>query len=200
MPTPNCCICHIPLGGESCDSSTGIAELYYVSPCLINALTFAAVADGCCDKGQISSFGLNFDDPLSPLPEELLQPITFVNQDDDSGAVFTRSTVSDTGNKQRNRTLPFQVEANTPEQECAIDLMVGQEAAFVIKYKNGNYRLVNYSGGMKVISAEDDSNTSYTTVTLSGRPNDRDLLIDPVWAAANIVPRSLNPGVGLVNE
>lgn len=200
MPVTKCCICHIALGGESCDSTTGIAELYYISPCLVNAITFNPVASGCCDKGQIASFGLDFADPLNPAPEELLQPITFVNQDDDSGAVFTRSTVSDGGSKQRNRTLPFQVEANTPEQECAIDAMVNQEVAFVIKYKNGNYRLVNYSGGMRVISANDDSNTSYTEVTLSGRPNDRDLLIDPTWAAANIVPQSLNPGVGLVNE
>ena len=200
MPAPTCCICTIPLGGNSCDPVTGIAELYYTAPCLVNAIAYNAVADGCCERGEISSFGLDIADPNAPLPSELLQPISFVNQDDDSGAVFTRSTVSDTGNKQRNRTLPFQVEANTPEEECAIDLMVGQEVAFVIKYKNGNWRLVNYSGGMKVISAEDDSNTSYITVTLSGRPNDKDLLIDKAWAEANIVPVSTNPGVGLVND
>lgn len=198
MALPKCCICAIPLGGENCDTTTGIAELYYIPPCQFVSLEFSADNNSCCVKGQVDSFTLDLTAP-TPLPEELLQPISFVNQDDDTGAVFTRNTASDAGNKQRNRTVAFQVEASTPDQECAIDAMVGQEVAFVIKYKNGDWRLVNYSGGMRVISADDDSNTSYITVTMSGRPNDRDLIIDKTWADANIVPFSVDP-TGLVND
>ena len=128
-----------------------------------------------------------------------MQPITFVNQDDDTGAVFTSNSVSDAGNKQRNRTFAFQIEANTADEECAIDSMVGKEIAVCIKYKDGRTRLINWSGGMKVISADKDSNTSYWTVVLSGRANDRDLLVDSTWADANIVPNSID-GTGLVND
>ena len=204
MPTPKCCICTIPLGSktENCDATTGIAEMNYTASCNIVAVTFAGAggtpAPDCCPEGEITSFSLDFADPLNPAPEELLQPITFVNQDDDTGAVFSSDTNFDGGNKTRNRTVVFQVVGDDKDSECALDSMVGKEVAFSIKFKNGNYKLVNWSGGMKVTSVVKDSNTSYWTVTMTGRPNNRDLYVDGTWAAANIVPISTNPN-GLVN-
>lgn len=204
MPTPKCCICTIPLGSKTtnCDSTTGISELNYTASCNVIGVTFAGAAGSpapdCCPEGEIETFTLDFADPGNPEPEELLQPITFVQQDDDTGAVFDIDTNYDGGNKTRNRTVSFQVEGHDKDTDCALDSMVGKEVAFHVKFKDGSHKLVNWSGGMRVTNVAKSSNTSYWTVTMTGRPNDRDLFINAAWANANIVPISTNPS-GLVN-
>jgi len=203
MPTPKCCICVLPLGGNDCDTTTGIAELNYVPSCSITNVTFNEVGDdptpACCPEGEIATVTLDIADPLAPLPEELFQPITYVQQDDDSGAVFTIDSIVDTGNKQNNRTVTFQVAGNGAEIECILDSWLNREVCFHVKFKDGQHKLVNWSGGMRVTNYQKDSNTSYYTVTMQGRPNDRDLFIDKTWADTNLVPFSTNPN-GLINQ
>lgn len=203
MPAPKCCVCKLPLGGQDCDTTTGIAELNYVAACDIINLTFGEVAGdpapACCPEGEIETLGLDIADPLAPLPEELFQPITYVQQDDDTGAVFTQSSVVDTGNKQNNRTMTFQVEGHGSEIECILDSWLNREIAFHVKFKDGLHKIVNWSGGMRVTEYTKDSNTSYYTVTLSGRPNNRDLFVNKAWADANFVPFSTDPN-GLINK
>mgnify|MGYP000394251602 CR=1 FL=1 len=103
MPTPKCCICVLPLGGNDCDTTTGIAELNYVPSCSITNVTFNEVGDdptpACCPEGEIATVTLDIADPLAPLPEELFQPITYVQQADASGAVFTIASIVDTCQK-----------------------------------------------------------------------------------------------------
>lgn len=200
-------MCTQPLGSNSqnCDSTTGISEMNYTGSCNIILVTFGKSGvdptdptdPACCPEGFIESFSLDFDDPLSPKPEELLQPIVYVQQDDDTGAFFNSNTNYEGGSKKRDRDLSFQVEGHEAETECVLDSMVGKEPAFHVKFKDGQHKLINWSGGMKVTSVQKDSNTSYWTVTMSGRPNDRDLFINPTWANTFIVPVSVNPN-GLV--
>jgi hypothetical protein len=76
------CVCTQPLGGEDCDNKTGVAQLYYTPYTNISGIAFASVA--CCEEGEIASFTL-----VAPKPDGLLQPIKFVKQDDDTGAVFS---------------------------------------------------------------------------------------------------------------
>ena len=203
MATPKCCICVLPLGGNDCDTTTGIAELNYVPSCSVSSVTFNEIANepepACCPEGEIASITLDIADPSAPLANELFQPITYVQQDDDSGAVFTIDSVVDTGNKQNNRTVNFQVAGNGPEIECILDSWLNREICFHVKFKDGQHKLVNWSGGMRVTNYQKDSNTSYYTVTMSGRPNNRDLFIDKTWADANMVPVSVS-ATGLINK
>lgn len=198
MPTIFDCVCQVPLGAQECDTTTGIAELYYTPYKNINAIAFVATANTCCEKGEIASFGV-----AGAAPEGLLQPIDFVKQDDDSGAVFSYETTYEGGNKVRNYTLLFQTNSNNPDEECAIDSLIGREIAFVFKLKSGAWKAVNWSGGAKVQSNAGDTNTSYKTVTLSGRANDRDLYISytdsGAWADVHLVPNSVDPINGLIN-
>jgi len=199
MPVIFDCVCQVPLGAQECDTTTGIAELYYTPYKNINAIAFVATANTCCAEGEIASFGV-----AGASPEGLLQPIDFVKQDDDSGAVFSYETTNEGGNKVRNYTLLFQTNSNNPDEECAIDSLIGREIAFIFKLKNGSWKAVNWSGGAKVQSNAGDSNTSYKTVTLSGRANDRDLYISftdsGAWANIHLVPFSVDPVNGLINS
>lgn len=192
------CSCPVPLGGQECETTTGIAELYWTPYENLDAIAFAASANTCCPEGEITSFGVD-----AAAPDGLLQPINFVKQDDDSGAVFSFEDSFEGGNKVRNRTLLFQVNSDNPDEECAIDSLIGREIAFIFKLKNGKWKALNWSGGARVTSNTGDSNTSYKTVTLTGRVNDRDLYISftdgGAWADANLIPNSVDPLNGLIN-
>jgi hypothetical protein len=197
-----CCICPIPLGSVDCESlKTGIAEAYYTCSKNVINLAFAPDSNGCCDEAEITAFGLNLTVP-TPLAEELLQPIVFVKQDDDTGAIHTFEDKSEGGNVLLEHTFTFQVAANTPDQECALNRMLGREVAILVKYKTGRWRFINYTGGMKVTLNSGNSNQSWKEVTVFGRVNDLPLYVSytdaGVWADANLVPISVTP-TGLIN-
>lgn len=192
------CVCPVPLGKNDCENVTGIAELYYTHYTNFDAMTFAATANTCCAKGEITGFALN-----AAAPDGLLQPINFVIQDDDSGAVFSWEEKVDGGNKVYEYTVVFQVNSNNPDEECAIASMINQEVAFVMKLKNGLWKAVNWSGGARVTLNAGDTNTSFKTVTMTGRVNDRGLYVSytdgGTWANTNLVPNSVDPINGLIN-
>lgn len=198
MPILNC-ICPIPLGASECKTQTGIAEAYYTPYQNITGVAFAASASACCTEGEITAFGL----VVSALPSDLLQPINFVQQDDDTGAVFTNSETYETGNTSINDTFVFQTNSKTPNEECTLRSFLGQQVAFLIKGKNGRWKFINWAGGMKVASVEGNSNQAYYVVTLSGRANKPALFVsytdNGAWAAINLVPVSIDPINGLIN-
>lgn len=195
------CVCAIPWGQLVCDATTGIAELYWCHYNQIKNIIFAPTASGCCEEGEIASFGLDVSTPV--LPEELLQPIKFVKQDDDSGAVVEFTTSNEGGNKVRNYTATIQVVANTPDEQCSIDLAVGKEICLVFKGKDGIWRILNWSGGAELQSAAGSTSLSYVTIVLSGRVNDRQLMVsytdNKAWADTALIPFSVDPVNGLLN-
>jgi hypothetical protein len=189
------CVCPNPLGSQDCDNKTGIAQLYYTPSSNISSIVFASIA--CCEEGEIASFTLG-----AAKPDGLLQPINFVKQDDDSGAVFSwEETVVD-GNTAYNYTLTFQTNSNNPSEECTIRSLLNREIAFIFKGKDGKWKFVNWSGGARVTGNIGNTNQSYKEVTLSGRANDAALFVsytdNNLWADANLIPESLNP-IGLIN-
>jgi hypothetical protein len=189
------CVCPIPLGSDACNNKTGIAQIYYTPYTNITSIAFAA--GGCCEEGEIASFAL-----IAAKPDGLLQPINFVKQDDDSGAVFLWEETSVEGNVSLNYTLNVQAITNTPAEECTIRSMLNREIAFIFKGKDGNWKFLNWSGGAKVTGNVGDTNTSYKTITLTGRVNDAALFVSHTdsnaWADANLIPESINP-IGLIN-
>lgn len=195
MPLVNC-VCAAPLGANECKTQTGISEVYFTP--YQNITTIAFVAADCCPEGEIGSFAL-----IASAPEGLLQPITFVKQDDDTGALFTFDDAVDGGNVVRNYSFAAQTNSSNPEEECTLDSMINQEVAFLYLGKDGKWKFVNWSGGLKVTSVAGDSNTSYRTITLSGRANDRALYVSftdsKTWADINLVPVSVDPINGLIN-
>lgn len=173
-----CCICPIPLGSQDCESlKTGIAEAYFTCSKNIVALAFAADDAACCPEAEITAFSLDFAVPATPAPEELFQPIIFVKQDDDTGAVHSFEDKSEGGNTILEHTFTFQVVANDPNQECAILKMIGREICILVRYKTGRWRLINYTGGMKVTLSAGNSNQSWKEVTVFGRVNDLPLFV-----------------------
>lgn len=198
-----CCICPRPLGSADCESlKTGISEAYYTCPKNILNIAYAADDETCCDNAEILSFDLDLTTP-TPNLEELLQPIIFVKQDDDTGAVHTFEDKSEGGNVILEHTFTFQVVANDPDQECAIQKMIGREVAVLVKYKTGRWRFINYTGGMKVTLSSGNSNQSWKEVTIFGRVNDYPLFVSytdgGAWADVHLVPYSIDPVNGLIN-
>lgn len=195
------CLSAIPWGLISCEATTGIAELYYCHYEQIKNIVFAATPSASCDQGEIASFAL--DTSVVVLPEELLQPINFVKQEDDTGALVEWTTTDEGGNKVRNYTATIQVVANTPDEQCSIDMAVGKEICLVFKGKDGYWRILNWSGGAKLQSAAGSTNLSYVTIILSGRVNSRQLFISyadsNTWANTALVPYSVDPVNGLLN-
>ena len=192
------CVCAQPLGAEICSAQTGIAELYFTPYKNITTIVFEPSVDNCCLEAEIASFGLD-----APGPAGLLQPINFVKQDDDSGALLTTDDTSDGGNKVRNYSFLFQSNSKNPTEECILDSMVGQEVAFLIKQKDGHWKFINWSGGLRVTGVSSNSNQGYIVVTLSGRANDRALYVSytdlEAWADIALVPVSVDPINGLIN-
>ncbi len=192
------CVCPIPLGGTACATQTGIAELYYTPYQNIISIVYAASTSTCCAQNEIEEFALD-----AAAPDGLLQPISFVQQDDDTGALFTADDTYDTGNTVRNYTFAFQTNSNNPNEECTLDSMIGQQVAFLYKGKDGKWRFINWSGGLKVSSVAWNSNQAYKVVTLSGRAKDRALFVSysdsGAWAATALVPVSVDPVNGLIN-
>lgn len=195
MPLVNC-VSAAPLGADVCKTQTGIADAYYTPYQNITTIAFAATPD--CPEAEIASFGL-----IAGAPEGLLQPINFVKQEDDTGALFTFEDLVDGGNVSRNYSFVAQTNSSNPSEECTLDSMLNQEVAFLYLGKDGNWKFVNWSGGLKVTSVAGDSNTSYRTITLSGRANDRALYVsftdNKTWADINLVPISIDPINGLIN-
>lgn len=189
------CWCPRYLGGTDCKTQVGIAEMYVVSPAQVEAFTYTSVADDCCPEGEIATIVLDTDTPA--LPVQLFQQIDFVKQTDNSGAVFTRNTVYDTGNENQNRTLTFQVNIGDSASDCVAHSMIGRELMFVIKLKNGKWKAINQEGGMVVTALDDNSNQSYTELALTGVPNVIDKYIDTTWANDNMKPFALG---GLVAD
>jgi hypothetical protein len=192
------CICPIPLGSESCTTQTGISELYYTPFKNIEGVVFDATASTCCTEGEIASFAL-----VATAPDGLLQPINFVQQDDDTGALYTESHEYDTGNNIINDTFVFQVNAGNPNEQCTLRSLVGQQVAFLYKGKDGFWKFVNWAGGMKVATVQGNSNQSYYVVTLTGRANKPALYVSytdaGVWASTHLVPVSVVPLTGMIN-
>lgn len=206
MPTIKNCICAIPLGTDPCETTTGIAELYYCHYKQIKDIIFAPTtltpgSPACCLEGEFASFALDVTVPTA-LPEELLQPLEFVQQDDDSGALVEWTWSDEGGNKVRNYTATIQAITNTPDQECAIDKAIGKQLCLVFKGKDGFWRILNWDGGAKLLSSAGNTNQSYTVLVLSGRVNSRMLYVSytdsNAWSDANLVPVSVNPS-GLIN-
>ena len=192
------CVCAQHLGSDICNTQTGIAEVYFTPYQNITSLVFEPSTDDCCIKAEIAGFGLD-----NAAPAGLLQPINFVKQDDDSGAIFTTNDTADAGNKVRNYSFVFQTNSKNPTEECILDSMVNQEVAFLILQKDGNWKFINWSGGLRVTDVATNSNQSYFSVTLSGRANDRALYVSytdaKAWADINLVPFSVDPINGLIN-
>lgn len=194
-----CCLCPIPLGSQDCNNlQTGIAEAYYTCPKNISSVGYLPDASGCCAEAEINVFTLITS--IGAPPENLLQPIKFLKLEDDSGAVHEFDNQSADGNVTLNHTFKFKVVSGTPDEECALNRMLGREVALVIKYKNGQWRFINHTGGMIATQQTGNSNQSFTEVTISGKVNTPPLLISysdaGVWAAANLIPASLG---GLIN-
>lgn len=192
------CVCPIPLGATACKTQTGISELYYTPYQNIISIVYQVSASLCCTNSEISSFALD-----AAAPDGLLQPINFVQQDDDTGALFSAEDNYDAGNTVRNYTFSFQTNSNNPNEECTLDSMVGQQVAFLYKGKDSRWRFINWSGGLKVASVTWNSNQAYKILTLNGRAKDRALFVSytdaGVWATANLVPISIDPVNGLIN-
>ncbi len=192
------CICPIPLGSDSCATQTGISELYYTPFKNIEGVVFDATTSTCCAEGEIASFALT-----EAAPDGLLQPINFVQQDDDTGALYTESHEYDAGNKIINDTFAFQVNASNPNEQCTLRSLIGQQVAFLFKGKDGFWKFVNWAGGMKIATVQGNSNQSYYVVTLTGRANKPALYVSytdaGVWASTALVPVSILPLTGLIN-
>jgi hypothetical protein len=197
-----CCICPTPLGSVDCnDLQTGIAEAYYTCPSNLQAIGFLPDANGCCDEAEINIFALQNPNAPAAAPDEyLLQPINFVQNDDDTGAVHSFDDQSEGGNVTLNHTFVFQVVSSTPTEECALNKMLGKQVCILIKYKTGRWRLINHSGGMTTSGKTGNSNQTYTEVTISGRVNDAPLYVsysdNGAWADTALIPVALG---GLLN-
>lgn len=196
MPSLINCVCTRPLGANECKTQTGIADVYYTP--YQNITTIAFVASACCPESEIASFGM-----VDATVDGLLQPITFVKQDDDTGALFEGEDVVDSGNVTRSYSFVAQTNSSNPEEECTLDSMLNQEVAFLYLGKDGKWKFINWSGGLKVTSIAFSTNLSYKTITLSGRANDRALYVSftdaKAWADINLVPVSVDPINGLIN-
>jgi len=195
-----CCLCPIPLGSQDCATLlTGIAEAYYTCPKNVTSIGYLPDANGCCAEAEINIFTLTTGVPINPV-QNLLQPIKFLKLEDDSGAVHEFDDNSKDGNVSLMHTFKFKVVTSTPDEECALNRMLGREVALVIKYKNGKWRFINQNGGMVASQKTGNSNQSFTEVTISGKVNTAPLFISysdaGVWAAANLIPASLG---GLIN-
>ncbi len=201
MATIKNCVCAVPWGQLACDNIIGIAELYWCHYKQIIDIVYAATANGCCDKGEILSFGMDISAPI--LPEELLQPVEFVKQDDNTGANVEWTWSDEGGNKSANYTATIQVPGSNPDQDCSIYGAVGQEICLVFKGKDGYWRILNYDGGAKLQSSDGSINQSYSVVVLTGRVNSRQLFVSytdgNAWADTALIPNSLDPSAGLIN-
>jgi len=133
------CVCPTPLGAQECRTQTGIAEAYYTPYQNITGVAFAASSSTCCAEGEITAFGLIEEADAWGL----LQPINFVQQDDDTGAVFTESSTYDAGNTVIADGFVFQVNSKNPNEECTLRSLIGQQIAIIIKGKNGKWKFVN---------------------------------------------------------
>lgn len=194
-----CCICPAPWGAVNCeDELTGIEEVYYTCAANIVNIAYSADTNNCDSNAKIDSFGLQLSTP-TPNAAELLQPVNFVQQDDDTGAELTAEYASQGGNKTYTPNFVLQVVGNNVDQEASIFSVIGRQVAFIIKYKNKRWRALNQKGGAKVTLVSEGSNLAYYTITLTGRLNERPLEIDATWAATALIPNSVDPVNGLIN-
>lgn len=195
------CVCAIPWGQLACENIIGISELYWCHYKQIIDIAYASAADGCCEKGEITSFNMDLSSPI--LPEELLQPVEFVNQDDNSGAVVEWEFSDEAGNKTATYTATIQVPGANPDQDCSIYGAVGQEICLVYKGKDGKWRILNYDGGAKLQSVTGSTNQSYSVLVLTGKVNSRQLFVsysdNNAFADTALIPNSIDPSSGLIN-
>lgn len=195
------CVCAIPWGQLICDTVIGTEKAYWCHYKQFTAITYAATTSGCCEEGEIASFGMDVSTPA--LPEELLQPLNFVKQDDDSGFLIEFTWSGEGGNKVADYTATIQVPASNPDQDCSMYGAVNQEIAIVHKGKDGYWRVLNHKGGAKLQSVAGNSNQGYYVMILTGRVSARQLFAsytdNNTWANTALVPYSLDPVNGLIN-
>jgi len=195
------CVCAIPWGQLACNAVIGIEKMYWCHYKQLTAIVYAATANGCCEEGEIASFGMDVSTPI--LPEELLQPLEFVQQDDDSGALVEYVHSDEGGNKSSNYTATIQVPKGDPNQECSIYSAIGQEICLIYKGKDGFWRILNHKGGAKLLTSSGNSNQSYDVLVITGRVAARQLFLSytdaNAWADDALTPYSLDPTTGLIN-
>lgn len=199
LPEASGCCCPAPLGGGCNSQDVGVARVFWTCAQHLIAILYAASATGCDDESEITEFGLNYADPLNPLPYELLQPFNFYKEDDFSGfQAILNSTIED-GASNANVEINTKIIVNSPEQESILRANKGREIVFVAELRNGLYKIYGQNGGIRLTTVTIDSSQLFATLQLTGQPTQEPRFLSftdgGAWAEANLVPFP----AGLVN-
>lgn len=195
LPVDQGCCCPGILGGECEDLTIGVAEAYWTCAANLDLINYIADADACDDRSEIADFSLKEQTPGSPLPEELLQPLLFYKEDDFSGLQSILTSNLEGGASNANVATTIKVVANSPKQESILRKNKGREIALVVRLRNGRWKVIGQTGGLRLSEYIIDSSLFYVQMTISGQPSEEPRFLsftdNGAWADANIIPGGL---------